>query len=250
MARLPRSIVVAYLDFTDTLKPGIFDALILVLSFVGVLLSYIQYYGRPAGLAVAVLSTTLLATALYLSLRSAAGLAHMAKERVLDVYLSYPVGRGTLAAVLLLSRVIVPVLLIIGIPALAASIAYYPLVAERPGEYVAMVGAFMVQGLFYGAVFSLIALAARSPGSASILSLLYYFTYNILGVILANLAAGYTSLMYRLSRSMTFYLVVYQHITKPSIGSPPEAWEYLFVPLLALAAAAAFIAYFRGWYEP
>ena len=250
MARLPRSLVLAYLDFSDSLRAGIFDALIAVLSFVGVLLSYVQYYGRPAGLAMGVLTTTLLAAALYLALRSSAGIAHMSQDRVLDIYVTYPVGRGAVAGVLLLSRVVVPSLLIIGVPALAAGVAYYPLVSSRPGEYLLMFTAFIVQAMFYGAVFSLIALAAKSPGSASILSLLYYFTYNILGIILANLASSYESIMYRLSRSMSFYLVVYQHITRPTIVPLPAWWEYLLVPLLALLAAASFVAYFRGWYEP
>lgn len=248
--RLPRWAVLAYLDFSDTLRPGVFDALILIMSLVGVILSYLQYYGSSASLAMSILSPTLLATALYLALRSSAGIAHMAEERVVDVYLSYPIRRPVLAGVLLLSRVVVPALLIILLPALAASVAYYPLVSGEAARYTAMVAGFIVQAVFYGAAFSLIALLSRRGGTASIVSLLFYFVYNILGIILSNLASAPQSLMFRVSRAMSFYLVVYQRLTGTSIVPPPGALEMLFVPLLTILLAALFIAYFARWYEP
>ncbi|MCE4628359.1 MAG: hypothetical protein F7C34_04335 [Desulfurococcales archaeon] len=246
----PRWVVLAYLDFSDTLRPGIFDALVVTMSLVGVVLSYLEYFGSSPALAMSILSPTLLATALYLALRSSAGLAHMAEDRVIDVYLSYPLGRSIVAGVLLVSRVLVPASLIILLPALAAGVVYSPLVGSEALHYLEMIGAFIVQAVFYGLMFSVIALFARRGSAASIISLLTYFVYNILGVILSNLAESPESLMYKLSRSMSFYLVVYQRLTGVSIASPPGTLELCFVPCLSLALAAGFIAYFRGWYEP
>jgi hypothetical protein len=248
--KLPRSVVLAYLDFSDSLRPGIFDALILVLSLVGVILSYIQHYGSSSMLALSILSPTLLATALYLALRSAAGLAYMASEGVLDLYLYYPLSRATTGVVLLVSRVIVPTILIIGLPALAASIVYYPLISREPYEYTILWGSFIVQALFYGFTFSLIALLSKKAGSASILSLLYYFTYNILSLILQNLASSTESVLFKLSRSMSFYLVVYQRLNPSSIAGKPEAWELSLIPLLTLVIAISFVVYFSRRYEP
>ncbi len=248
--KIPRGAILAYLDFADSLKIGLFDTLIFVLMFVGVILSYVQYYGRPAGLALGILGPTLLAAALYLSLRSAAGLAHMARDRILDIYITYPISRGTVAVVLFISRVLVPATLIVSLPALAAAIVYYPLIKSAPTEYIEMWGAFLIQAIFYGVTFSLIALLTRSGGGASIGSLLFYFTYNILGVVMSNLAGSYESILYKASRAMTLYLVVYQKITKPSIAPLPSSWELLFVPLLTTAVLVAFLVYFKRWYEP
>ena len=248
--RLPRSIVLAYLDFSDSLRLGLFDAVIFIFTFVGVLLAYLEYYGSSASLAMSILSPTLLATALYLALRSSAGIAHMAGEGVLDIYLTYPLSRPVIAMVILVSRVFVPALIIIGLPALAASIVYYPLIKSETLKFLEMLGAFLLQAIFYGVSFSVIALLAKRGGTASILSLLYYFTYNILSVILSNLSSTYESLTYKISRAMSFYLVTYQHVNPPSIVTPPSWWEALLVPGLTLLLGGVFILYFTRWYEP
>ncbi|MCE4624382.1 MAG: hypothetical protein F7C35_00770 [Desulfurococcales archaeon] len=248
--KLPRSVVLAYLDFSDSLRLGLFDAVIFIFTFVGVLLSYLEYYGSSASLAMSILSPTLLATALYLALRSSAGIAHMAGEGVLDIYLTYPLSRPVIALVILISRVIVPSLIIIGLPALAASIVYYPLISAETLKFLEMFGAFLVQATFYGVSFSVIALLSKRGGTASILSLLYYFTYNILELILSNLSATYESITYKISRAMSFYLVAYQHVNPPSIVPPPSLWEALLVPGLTLVLGALFVLHFSRWYEP
>lgn len=248
---LRRPLMLAYLDLSDTLKPPVFDLLVFTLTFMSAIVCYIQLYSSGSSLALNVLSPVLVATALYLALRSAGGLAFLISTRSLEVYMAYPLSRRGVAGALLLSRVIGPGGLLISLPAVAAALIYLPVVRADLEGFLAVYAGFLVQALFYGLSFALIALASKNSGSAGILSLIYYFTYNLAGFILATISSTPYSLTFKASQAMSFYLTVYQWVTMPP-GSPmrPGLGELLAVPLATLAIGLLTVEYLARWFEP
>ncbi len=238
------------LDLSDTVKPPMLYFMIFIISLLTVVLSYVQLFSSASSLAMSVLRPTLLATALFLALRGASGLSQIITGKIMDLYLSYPVSRKTIAFIIYASRVIIPSLILLAMPMIAASIVLSPLILKYPGEYLLMGAAFLVQALFYGSVFVLIAIVAKSPGTTSILSLLFYFSYNIIQLILTSIASSVTSTLYKFAESMSFYLTMYSGLEATSPSLMPQTWEYLTVPIMTLISFTAFLIYIERRFEP
>ncbi len=251
MASVKRLLLLSYLDLSDSLKPPVFDLMVFTITFMSVLIAYIQLYSSSTSLALNLFGPVLLATALYLSLRSSSGIAYLISTRQIEAYMAYPISRRSVGIALYVSRVLTPSILLILLPALAAGTVYYPLIRSEGLDYTVMAGAFIVQALFYGSVFALIAIATKNSGSASILSLVFYFTYNITALILAAISTSFQSILYKLSQAMSFYLVVYQYLVTPkgSLLHPGPA-EFLFVPLATIIVTLGILEYMARRFEP
>ncbi|MCE4609972.1 MAG: hypothetical protein F7C36_06315 [Desulfurococcales archaeon] len=238
------------LDLSDTIRPPLLYFMVFVITLLSVVLAYVQLFSTTESLAMNILRPTLLATALFLALRGASGISQLVSNRVMEVYLSYPVSRLSIAIVLYISRVVVPSILLITIPLLAAGIVLEPLVVQESSNYILMGISFLVQALFYGSVFVLIALVAKSTGTTSILSLLFYFSYNIIALILSSVSSSVTSTLFRLAQAMSFYMTVYNSLTTNIEALRPYLWEYLLVPSLTSLSALAFILIMSRRFEP
>jgi ABC-type transport system involved in multi-copper enzyme maturation permease subunit len=236
------------IDSADSVRPPLFDLLVFTMTFLSAVLSYVQLFSSTVSLALSVLSPSLLAAALYLALRGSAGISHLISDRIMELYMSYPISRGGISVAIYASRVAIPSILLISLPALASGIILLPLIESDISGYLAMYGAFLLQAIFYGTVFIAMSLHTRSTGASSILSLLFYFTYNIISLILSSIASDVNSLLFRLSRAMSFYLTVSAELE--SNVAPPHLWEILLVPALTAITFAWYLAYFIRRFEP
>ncbi len=245
--RLPALIA---LDSAESLRAPAFDVMLLVVSGIAAALASIQPVSNPAALADAALDPAVVfAVSLYLAMRASSGLAALANSGVMQVYLSYPLSRVEVALALYLSRILFPVLLLVGAPLVVAAAVAPGVVASNIAAYVAAYLSFVVYLVFLGTLFALIALVTRSTGTAAVASLAAYFLYGGVSLLLNVMAASRGSqLLHRLAMAMSFYMVVSMKLQSPSIAV--EAWQYLLVPLLLTAFLAAYIAYMKWRFEP
>ncbi len=241
------------LDSLDSLKPPGFDLMVLVIATLGAALGSIQPATDSYILARFILEPTLFTVALYLALRSAAGVASLVGEGVMEVYLSYPLSRSGIAIVLIISRVLIPSIILLSIPLIVSGIILYPVVSRNPLALITVYTGYLVQAVFYGLVFLGIALASRSSGTASILGITYYFAYNIIWMLLATLAPGLGSGLLHASIAMRYYEVLYYYALKIS-GVPPTIQpgllELSLVPVMTLIAFTFILYYYTRRFEP
>ena len=241
------------LDSLDSLRPPGFDLMVLVIATLGAILGSIQPATSSYLLARLILEPTLFTVALYLALRSAAGVASLVGEGIMEVYLSYPLSRGGLALALVTSRVLVPSLILLSVPLAVAGVILAPVVTRDPLGLLVVFTGYLVQAFFYGIVFLGIALSSRTSGTASILGITFYFAYNIVWMLLATLSPGLGSGLLRLSVAMKFYEVLYYYAMSLSGVHPsiePGLLGFTLVPTMTLIALAGTIAYFKWRFEP
>jgi len=241
----------AVLDGLESLRPPGFDLMLLVIAGLGGVLAGIQPLSEPYSVARVVLDPTLFTVALFLALRGASGLAHAASSGIMEVYLSYPVPRWGVALALLASRVVVPAAALLAAPLLVAATLLYGVVARDPLAAAVVYGGYLVQALLYGTVFALIAVAARSPGTASIASITFYFAYNVLWII-SRALSGQVPLLDRLASSLYYNYVAYRYVVREATGAGAQVTllDATLVPAMAAAAALAFTLYLARRFEP
>ncbi len=243
-----RLLAIISLDLSDTLRPPGFDAMILLLAALGGSLAVIQPLTEGYVIVFSVLEVTIIAVTIFLALRGAAGITSLIENGVMNVYLSYPVSREGIALALLVSRVLVPSILLLGAPTLVASVILWRNVVESLAEVLAMYTAYLVQASFYGSVFALISLKAKTPGTSGVISVAFYFVYNVAAILLAQVGAsrGVEELT-QIANSMVLHIALYNMY---SGAYNLEEWNLAFVPLAAGITASLFIAYFTARFEP
>ncbi len=248
---LARLYWLASLDGLDSLRPPGFDVMLIIIAGLGGVLASIQPLSEPYSAARVVLDPTLFTVALFLALRGSSGLAHSIRSGVVEVYLSYPVSRWQAALALLLSRIIVPAATLLAAPLAVAGIVLYGVIARDPAGYLLVYAGYLVQALLYGTVFALMAVAAKSPGTASVASITFYFAYNVIWII-SQALAGQVAWLERLSSSLYYNYVVYRVAIARGTGAPLEVpvLDATLVPLATLLAAAAFTVYIARRFEP
>ena len=241
------------LDSLDSLKPPGFDLMVFIIATLGAILGSIQPATSSYILARIILGPTLFTVALYLALRSAAGVANLVSSGVMEVYLSYPLSRGSIVSVLVTSRIVLPTLLLLSIPLAVSTIILYPVVSRDPVALLIVFTGYFVQGVFYGIIFLLIALVSKSSGTASILGITFYFAYNILWMLLSTLASGIGSSLMKASIAMRYNEVMYYYAMevtglKPSFR--PGVLCLSLVPIMTLASFILLLIYFTRRFEP
>ena len=235
------------IDAVESLRPPGFDVMLFLVALLGGVLAVIQPITDPATLVVSVLDPTLLAVAIFLALRAGAGITGLVESGVMQVYLAYPVSRPSAALVLWASRVLLPASVLVAAPVLAASAILYPVASSDPARLAAAVYGYMAQALLYGTAFALIAVKARNPGTASLLSIAFYFTYTVMGIILLALSTTLAEpILANIGKAILYYRTVLDMLTAPE---NVEAWQAAWAPLAAAALLAAYLAYFTRRFE-
>ncbi len=187
------------------------------------------------------------ATAIFLALRSAAGITGLIQNGVINTYMSYPVSRLGVAFSLLLSRVLIPAASLLLIPLVVAGIILWPTISSGLGNYALMYMAYLTQALLYGSMFTLIAVISRSPGTASVASIAVYFTYNVLSLIFSVIGSSMgIGFLIDFGDAMGFNYMVYRRL----LGETVLVWQLALVPLLTITLISGILAYFTRRFEP
>ena len=247
-----RAVELLYLDLWDALRPPAFDIMLLVVSVMAGALTVMEPVS--SGLAAIAPSNgfnpvymSLFVTTLYIALRSSSDLVNVIQGGVMQVYMAYPVSRRAVAAVLYVTRSLIPAVTLLGLPGLIAAIILYPIVMRDPLNYLVMWGAYLLQSQMYGAAFLLISSRLRSPGAAMVASVSFYFGYvaasTFIGLI--GIMDGLEYLL-RLSNAMGFYYALYYWLN--NAGEP--LWTIFVVPALYVAFMASFFVYMVRRFEP
>ena len=237
----------ARIDISDSLRPPGFDIMLLVVSILGAALVAIQPLTSPHTAAAIILNPTLFATSIFLALRSAGGITSLIQSGLAQVYMSYPVSRIQLLLVLLASRILAPALTLMSAPLLVAAAILYPVVSGDPWGYLVMFSAYLGQAVLYGLAFTLISLRARSPGTAAIASITFYFAYTVSSILLATLSPALRRpILGEVADAMSLYVVVNRYLG----GAQVEAWQLALVPSVIAILFSAVLVYFSRRFEP
>ncbi len=251
MKAAARLVYLALLDGLDSMRPPGIDIMMLVIAALGGILAGIQPLTASYAAARIVLDPTLFTVSLFLALRGSAGLAQLVSSGLVEVYLSYPVSRRTVALALLASRIIVPAASLLAIPLIVTGILLYPVVAGDPWGYVIVYLGYLIQSLLYGTAFALIAVASKNSGVASVASITFYFAYNVVWIIGQAIGDRVPALL-EVAKSIYYNYVAYRYAIARATAAPLEVTllEATLVPLVTLALAAAFTLYIERRFEP
>ena len=248
MKELRRTARIVVVDLLDVLRPPGFDIMVLLLASLGGILAVIQPLTRPYAMVFSVLEITIIATTIFLALRGAAGITSLIENGTIYVYLSYPLHRASVALALLVSRVVLPSLLLLSAPIVVSALMLWRQVLSYPIELVAMMSSYLVQAIFYGSVFAVFSLKAKSPGTSGVLSVAFYFAYNVLALILAQMGAAWgVDELTRMANSMILHIALYNIY---SGAYNLSTWNIALVPTAAALASTAYIVYFARRFEP
>jgi len=247
-----RSLELLYLDLWDALRPPAFDIMLLVVAALGGALSVLQPITSPVEalspeFTFSSAQLALFVTAIYIAIRVSSDFVNIIQGGIMQVYMSYPLSRGSVASVLYVTRSLLPAVILLGVPAAVTAIVLYPVVLKGPAEYLAMWLSYLLQSQFYGIIFLVLASRFRSTGTAIVASISFYFGYvAISGVLyLIGFLDNIQSLI-DASNAMGFYYVAYYGLT----GQSFPAWEYLVVPLLYVVLLVLYFYYFERRFEP
>ena len=245
--KLERMASLLYLDAVEVFRPPGFDAMLLLISALGAALVVLQPVTSPVAAVRTALEPTLIATTLFLALRGAAGITSLIQEGVAAVYLSYPISRRLVALALYTSRVVMPSLMLLSGPLVVMIILLWPVVTRDLWGLAGMYLSYVIQAIFYGSLFALVAVNAKTPGTSGVISVTIYFVYNVASIILAVIGAATGSrLLADIASSMLLYVAVYNYFTGLEVG-----WLQLaLVPGLTLLSFIALMAYMGRRFEP
>ncbi len=245
---MARTLEMVSLDLLESLKAPSFDIMLIIISVIGASLSALQPLYSSVIVAESILDPLVYFTvALYLAMRVSSGLAELVETGIMEVYMTYPIDRVSLAISLLISRILVPVLIFLGSPLLVASAILYNVVTKDIIGFLEMYGAYVVIMLFYGLVFALIALKVRSSASAAALSMTFMFVYMGLGLILPLIAASTGSqVLNEISNALNFNTLVFNYLQGISI----KLWQLLLVPVTLVILFTLYLGYFKYKFEP
>ncbi len=237
---------IMYIDLSDVLRPPGIDFLLVLVAALGAILVSIQPVTDPLMASMTALEPTLIALAIFLALRGAAGVTWLVQSGVMHVYLSYPVSRASIALILIVSRVIIPSLLIMGIPLVVVMILLSPVFIGGLEKVAVTYLSYIYQAALYGSLFLLIALRVKSQATSGLLSVAVYFTYTALHVILWSIGRSIgNEFLEKMGYAMYFPNIIYLVYT----GSDYDLKQLFLVPLLATFTIIAVIYYMVRRFE-
>lgn len=236
------------LDMLESLKAPTFDIMLVIISAIGASLSALQPLSNSVIIAENILDPLIYFTVtLYLAMRVSSGIAELIEDGIMEVYLSYPLDRVSLAISLFISRILVPTLILVGAPLLVATVILYKVVLLNIIGLLEVYGAYIIMIVMYGLVFALVALAVRSSASAAALSMTFAFLYMGLGLILPIIASSTgTRVLIDLSQALNFNILVSNYLQ----GVPAKLWQLLVVPVFMLILYVLYLIYFKYRFEP
>ncbi len=235
------------IDSSDSLRPPGFDLMILLIATLGAVLASIQPIVEAHVAVRIILDPTLFATAIFLALRSSAGITSLVQSGGINTYMSYPLSRLGVAVGLFLSRVLIPAASLLLVPLIVAGVILWPTISRGLDNYALMYVAYLIQALLYGSMFTVIAVVSRSPGTASVASIAVYFTYNVLSLIFSVLGSSMgVSLLVDIGDAMGFNYMVYRSL----LGEHVLLWQLAMVPILTTILIASILTYFTRRFEP
>jgi len=243
---LSRAYHVLYIDVSDVLRPPGLDVLVVLLAMLGAILVSIQPVTSPIIASRIALDPTLIATALFLAIRSSAGLATLIQNGILGVYLSYPIHKVAVAVMLFVSRVAIPSVLILATPLATILILLGPTLYEGLDVILGMYFAFLFQSALYGSIFILIAVMVKSQATSGVLSVAAYFTYTALHLILTGIGGAMgNDVVRRVGEAL--YLPDIAYYAYSNIDH--EVWQLTLVPALTILVLVAYLAYMSRRFE-
>lgn len=242
-----RTTVLFSMDLEDIVRPPVYDILLVVSMILGGLYASVIPRVNAVKLAVDVTSIPLFIAIIYLAVRGSAGLASLISNNVLQLYMAYPVSRRTLLTIILLTRILVPSLLIVGAPLLVSSILMASVVVEKPLSTLTVFAGRIIYLYFIGVIFVLIALGAKRPMLAGALSIVFYFAYMFAGGILSVLSFITDNNIYmHIAQSMMFSDTLNSYL----IGMNIPYWTLIPVPVASILVTALLYMYFTRRFEP
>ncbi len=242
-----RSWELILIDLWDSLRPPSFDIMLILVATLSGILSVLEPVTTPPAVANAVLGAVLFVTSLYLALRASSDLVNLVQTGVMPLYLTYPISRRVTSLIIYLTRVFLPSLILLGIPAIVSGIMLYPVVGKNIGEFLIMWIAYLIQAQLYGSIFILASNKTKSTGTSAVISITGYFGYTATSVILALIGSiDNIGILNKIANSMGFYNVLYDMLT----GISTPLWEILVVPIIFLALFITYIIYFTRRFEP
>ncbi len=243
-----RTLKLAILDMLESLKPPTFDIMLIIISAIGASLSALQPLSNSVIVAENILDPLVYFTVtLYLAMRVSSGIAELVEDGIMEVYLSYPIDRVSLAISIFVSRILVPTLILVGAPLLVASIILYKVVMTNIVGLLEVYGAYVIIITMYGLVFAIVALAVKSSASAAALSMTFAFLYMGLGLILPMIASSTGKMiLVKFSQALNFNVLVSNYLQ----GAPADLWQLLIVPSLLITLYIIYLAYFKYKFEP
>ncbi|AFZ70718.1 hypothetical protein Calag_0995 [Caldisphaera lagunensis DSM 15908] len=244
---IKKSWELALIDLYDSLRPPSFDIMLILVSALSGILSVLEPVTTPPAVANAVLGAVLFVTSLYLALRASSDLVNLVQTGVMPLYLTYPISRRESSLIIYLTRVFIPSLILLGIPAIVSGVMLYPVVGRNIGEFLIMWVSYLIQAQLYGSIFILASIKTKSSGTSAVISITGYFGFTVTSIILALIGSlNNIEILTKIANSMGLYNVVYDMITK--VSTP--LWEIFVVPLIFLALFITYIIYFTRRFEP
>ncbi|MDP8002984.1 MAG: hypothetical protein ACP5I6_05930 [Caldisphaera sp.] len=234
-------------DLWDSLRPPGFDIMLILVGAMSGILSVLEPVTTPPAVANAVLGATLFVTSLYLALRASSDVVNLVQTGVMPLYLTYPISRRNTAIVLYLTRVFLPSIMLLGIPAIVSGVMLYPVIDKNIFEFFVMWLAYLLQAQLYGSIFVLTANKTKSTGTAAVISITGYFGYTASSLILSLIGnLDNIAVLTKIANAMGIYNVVYDILNK--ISTP--VWEILIVPTIFIILFVSYLLYFIRRYEP
>ncbi len=237
----------ASMDLEDIARPPVYDVLVFVSGILGGLYASIMPRATAIRLAIDVSNIPLFIAIIYLAVRGAAGVASLIANGVFQLYLSYPVSRRTITTVLVLTRILVPSIIIVGAPILIASIMQFNVVSRDVARFLAVFGGRVLYLYFIGIIFLLIALASKRTMLAGVLSIVFFFAYifingilNMLFFILGN------EVFLRISQCLTFSDTLNNYL----IGLNVPYWTLIPLPVTSIILTLILYVYIEKRFEP
>ncbi len=235
------------MDLEDIARPPVYDVLVIVSGILGGLYASIMPRATAVRLAVDVSSIPLIIAIIYLAVRGAAGVASLIANGVFQLYLSYPISRRAIATILVLTRILVPSIIIVGAPMLIASIMQFNVVSRDIARFLAVFSGRIIYLYFIGIVFLLIALASKRAMLAGALSIVFFFAYifingilNMLYFLLGN------EVFLRIAQSLSFSDTLNNYL----IGLNIPYWTLIPLPVASIVLTILLYMYVEKRFEP
>ncbi|MEM0491483.1 MAG: hypothetical protein QW784_03080 [Acidilobaceae archaeon] len=220
--------------------------MILLVAMLGAIIVTIQPITNPVVATSTALEPTLFATVLFLAIRGASGVTWLIQSGIINVYISYPIPKISLILILILSRVLIPSLLILASPLLIVSILLSNVMVKGIDEVLGLYLAYTYQAMLYGLLFLLIALRSKSQTTSGLISVALYFTYTALYVILVSIGRSIGSdTIRRIGESMYLPGIVYYSY----LGQDMDIDQMLLVPIISLILILTTTIYFSRRFE-
>lgn len=238
---------VFYIDLSDALRPPGLDVLLILVGALGAALVTIQPVADGAIASRIALDPTLFATALFLAVRGSAGVASLIQAGVMSLYLTYPLSKASLAVIIVISRVVLPSLLMLFIPITIISFLVPRVMLSSALDVLTIYSAFAFQAILYGLIFLFFAIRTRSQATSGLLSVAAYFAYVTVALILQAIGRSIGNESVRMfGEAMYFPEMVYRYYLNPQLV---ESWQLLLVPSAAMALFILIVIYFSRRFE-